>query len=237
MTTPDDPSASASLEAQLLLFARETGDAARRARQTVAALEAALSETERSFLTTTRALALSVEARDTYTGGHLERVRVYGKALLDELGVADEYPGAEYGFLLHDVGKVGIPDSILHKAGALDEAEWTVMRTHPVIGYQFLESIPYLRYAADIVRCHHERFDGKGYPHGLRGEEIALPARAFPVADTFDAMTTTRPYRRGLPWEDAAVELSRVAGTQLDPDCVEAFLRVLERHGGPPPTG
>lgn len=231
----DHGPASASLEAQLLLFATETGAAVRRERRTVADLEAALSDLERSFLATTRALALSVEARDVYTGGHLERVRVYGMALMDELGATADYPGVEYGFLLHDVGKVGIPDSILHKPGPLDEGEWTVMRTHPVIGYQFLEAIPYLRYAADIVRCHHERFDGTGYPHGLAGDEISLPARAFPVADTFDAMTTTRPYRAGLPWEDAATELGRVAGTQLDPDCVEAFLRILDRHGGPPP--
>lgn len=228
-------STSASLEAQLLLFARETGDAARRERQTVAALEAALAEMERSFLATTKALALSVEARDSYTGGHLERVRVYGMALMDELGITADYPGVEYGFLLHDVGKVGIPDSILHKPGPLDDAEWTVMRTHPVIGYQFLEAIPYLRYAADIVRCHHERFDGQGYPHGLRGDQISLPARVFPVADTFDAMTTTRPYRSGMRWEDSATELRRVAGTQLDPDCVAAFLRLLDRHNGPPP--
>jgi HD-GYP domain-containing protein (c-di-GMP phosphodiesterase class II) len=149
--------------------------------------------------------------------------------LMEALGVADDHPDAEYGFLLHDAGKVGVPERILSKPGPLTAAEWRIMRTHPVIGYQMLENIPFMTTAAEIVRCHHEMFDGSGYPEGLRGEEIPLPARAFSVVDAFDAMTTDRPYRQALPSEHAAAELARMAGSQFDPEVVEVFLPLIDR--------
>src|SRR2546428_794302 len=124
-----------------------------------------------------RALAFVVEAKDAYTGQHLERCRVYGMALMEALGIAADYPDAEYGFLLHDSGKVGIPERILNKPGPLTAAEWRVMRTHPLIGYQMVAGIPFLTTAAQIVRGHHEMFDGSGYPEGLKREGIPLPAR------------------------------------------------------------
>jgi HD-GYP domain-containing protein (c-di-GMP phosphodiesterase class II) len=170
-----------------------------------------------------------VEAKDAGTGQHLERCRVYGIALMRELGIENEYPDAPYGFLLHDAGKVGIPERILGKPGPLTAAEWRVMRTHPLIGYQMVAGIPFLQHAAEIVRNHHEMFDGSGYPAGLRGEEIILPARVFAVVDAFDAMTSDRPYRAALPLDQAAAELAKMAGTQFDPEVVRAFLPLCER--------
>lgn len=223
---------AAGIEQQLIVFAGDAAGALRRERKQTEALAEAVATMERCFLSTARTMAMAVEARDAYTGGHLDRVRSYGIALLEALGAIADFPGAEFGFLLHDVGKVGIPDSILHKPGPLTRAEWTVMRTHPVIGFQLLDSIPYLRHAAELVRCHHERADGRGYPAGLRHSEVPLSALAFSVVDAYDAMTTDRPYRRGMPWADAAAELEREAGAQFDKDCVDAFLGLLDEHGG-----
>ena len=142
---------------------------------------------------------------------------------------AEDYPDAEYGFLLHDAGKVGIPERILSKPGPLTAAEWRVMRTHPLIGYQMVSSIPFLKGAAEIVRYHHEMFDGSGYPEALKGEEIPMPARVFSVVDAFDAMTTDRPYRAALPLEYAAEEIERMGGTQFDPDVAKVFAPLCER--------
>jgi len=144
------------------------------------------------------------------------------------LGVANQYPDAEYGFLLHDVGKVGVPERILNKPGPLSAAEWRVMRTHPIIGYQILQGIPFMTTAASIVRCHHEMWDGAGYPEGLRGEQIPLPARVFQVVDAFDAMTTDRPYRASLGVDRAAEEIERMAGSQFDPDVCRVFRDLVE---------
>ena len=176
-----------------------------------------------------RTLAFVVEAKDAYTGQHLERCRVYGVALLDALGVAADYPDAEFGFLLHDAGKVGIPERILNKPGPLTAAEWRVMRTHPLIGHQMLADIPFMRTAAEVVRSHHEMFDGSGYPEGLKGKDISLAARVFAVVDAFDAMTTDRPYRAALSLDHAVTEIERMAGTQFDPEVVKVFLPLCER--------
>jgi HD-GYP domain-containing protein (c-di-GMP phosphodiesterase class II) len=150
-------------------------------------------------------------------------------ALMQALGIAADYPDAEYGFLLHDAGKVGIPERILSKPGPLTAAEWRVMRTHPLIGYQMVSGIPFLKSAAEIVRYHHEMFDGSGYPEGLKAEEIPLPARVFSIVDAFDAMTTDRPYRAALPLEYAAGEIDRMGGTQFDPDVAKVFVPLCER--------
>ncbi|MGH9184196.1 MAG: HD-GYP domain-containing protein, partial [Acidimicrobiales bacterium] len=131
-------------------------------------------------------------------------------------------------FLLHDVGKVGVPERILNKPGLLTAAEWRVMRTHPVIGYQILQPIPFMDNAAQVVRCHHEMFDGNGYPAGLRADAIPLPARAFSIVDAFDAMTTDRPYRASIGVERAADEIGRMAGTQFDPEVSGVFLDLVD---------
>ena len=217
------------LEQQLQVFAKDAVSAYRREKARANELRQALANLETAYVETIRSLAYVVEAKDAYTGQHLERCRVYGVALLEALGIADEYPDAQYGFLLHDAGKVGVPERILDKPGPLTVAEWRVMRTHPLIGYQMVSGIPFLRHAAEIVRSPHALFDGSGYPEGLRGEQITLPARVFAVVDAFDAMTTDRPYRASLGPERAAEELTRMAGTQFDPDVVAAFVPLCER--------
>lgn len=216
-----------ALEEQLHVFARDAVSAYRKERARASELERALGTLETAFLETIRSMAFTVEAKDAYTGQHLERCRVYGLAVMERLGVSADYPDAQYGFLLHDSGKVGIPDSILDKPGPLTAAQWRVMRTHPLIGYQMLAGIPFLANAAEIVRSHHEMWDGAGYPEGLSREEIPLPARVFSVVDAYDAMTTNRPYRAALPVEHAADEIRRMAGTQFDPEVSRAFVDLI----------
>lgn len=227
MNEPADP--AVALEAQLLVFAKELGESYQRERERRLALERALSDLRQAYLQTTRSLALVVEAKDATTGAHIERCRVYGMALLAEMGLVDENREAEFGFLLHDAGKVGIPERILNKPGPLTAPEWRVMRTHPVIGYQLMAEIPFLRTAALTVRYHHEMFDGTGYPEGLRREDIPLSARVFSVVDAFDAMTADRPYRAAMPVDRAVAELRRMAGSQFDPDVVGVFAPLSER--------
>ncbi len=134
-------------------------------------------------------------------------------------------PEVAYGFFLHDIGKVGIPESVLCKPGPLTDDEWTIMRAHPAIGAQIVEPIRFLQGAVEIVFTHHERWDGAGYPTGLVGEQIPLAARVFAVADSFDAMTSDRPYRSALSFDQALEEIRRGAGTQFDPTVVEVVLR------------
>lgn len=217
------------LEAQLDVFASDIAELYRRQKSRAEELEAALKTLRTSYLETVRGLAFVVEAKDAYTGQHLERCRVYGVALMEALGIAEENPDAEFGFLLHDAGKVGIPERILGKPGPLTAAEWRVMRTHPIIGYQIMAGIPLLDTAAEIVRAHHEMWDGSGYPAGLQAEEIPIGARVFSVVDAFDAMTTTRPYRMAMPIDQAAEEIMRMAGTQFDPEVCDAFVPMCER--------
>jgi len=231
---PTDPlgalgiSTPETLGQQLERFALDVGELYRRQKERSELLEEALGQMRTTYLETVRSMAYVVEAKDAYTGQHLERCRVYGNALMQALGVASEYPDAEFGFLLHDVGKVGVPERILNKPGPLTAAEWRVMRTHPIIGYQILQGIPFMTTAASIVRCHHEMWDGAGYPEGLRGTEIPLPARVFQVVDAFDAMTTDRPYRASLGVERAAEEIERMAGTQFDPEVCRIFAGIIE---------
>jgi ribonuclease P protein subunit RPR2 len=223
------PDPAAALEAQLLVFAKELGESYQRERERALKLERALADLREAYLQTVRSLALVVEAKDAGTGQHIERCRVYGMALLEAMGLADENREAEYGFLLHDSGKVGVPEAVLNKPGPLTAAEWRVMRTHPVIGYQLVAAIPFLRTAGLVVRYHHEMFDGSGYPEGLKGEDIPLAARVFSVVDAFDAMTADRPYRAALSVDQAVSELDRMAGTQFDPEVVRVFGPLSER--------
>jgi hypothetical protein len=177
------------------------------------------------------ALVSALDARDHETKGHSTRVTRYMMDMARVLGVVEgsqEWLNMQRGALLHDVGKIGVRDSILHKPGRLTPEEWEEMKRHPVIGYDMLKDIAFLSGAAAVVVSHHERFDGKGYPDGLLREDIPLGARVFAVADTFDAMTSDRPYRKALPWEEAYEEILRHRGDQFDPQVVEAFLVTYE---------
>jgi putative nucleotidyltransferase with HDIG domain len=178
----------------------------------------------RSYAATVRALAGAVEARDAYTGKHAERVAAYGIELARALGMdRPEAPEIEFGFLLHDIGKVAIPDRILYKPGSLSAEERALMNRHPVIGAEIVSGIEFLTEAAKVVRSHHERWDGSGYPDGLRGEEIPLAARVFAVADVFDALTTDRPYRPASTLPEARDIIRRETGSHFDPRVVAAF--------------
>ena len=178
-----------------------------------------------------RTLALAVEARDPYTEGHSTRVAGYAGALAREVGLTrEEQEMIRHGCLLHDIGKINVPDLILRKPGSLEEEEYSLMRRHPEIGEQICRPLIFARPFLDIIRHHHERWDGKGYPDGLRGEEISFSARIAAVADAWDAMTSDRPYRKALPLQVAMQRLKDGAGSQWDPAMVDAYLRLVERH-------
>ena len=229
-TPPFDPgNLPWRLEEQAKQFAKDAVTAWKRERQRASELEDALSDLQTAYLETIRTLAFMVEAKDATTGQHLERCRVYGIALMEALEIAEEYPDAPYGFLLHDAGKIGVPEAVLNKPGPLTAAEWRVMRMHPVIGHQMVDRIPFLANAAEIVRSHHEMWDGSGYPEGLRAAAIPRPASVFTVVDAFDAMTTDRPYRAALSVERAIGELVDLAGRQFDPEAVTAFVPLAEK--------
>jgi ribonuclease P protein subunit RPR2 len=180
-----------------------------------------------SYVATVRALANAVEARDAYTGRHAERVAAYGLEIARAMGsrLADDTQ-SEFGFLLHDIGKLAVPDRILFKPEPLNDEERVAIERHPLLGCQILEGIDFLGDAKAVVRSHHERWDGGGYPDGLAGEDIPLAARVFAVADTLDALTTDRPYRRESPLAEAREVIAAGSGTQFDPQVVEAFQRV-----------
>ncbi|MEA2522411.1 MAG: hypothetical protein QOI81_2057 [Actinomycetota bacterium] len=225
---PSDGQEIPQLHAQLVVFAREVGELYSAERQRSRELEAAIAGIEELYVQTMKAFAQVVEAKDSCTRGHLDRTQRYGMAIArlvnPELAAR---PQVAYGFFLHDIGKVGVPEQVLRKPGPLDQGEWDVMRSHPNIGAQIVEPIRFLGEAVDIVRSHHEWFDGSGYPKGLAGEEIPLAARIFAVADSFDAMTSDRPYRAALPIEVAIAEIREGSGTQFDPAAVDAFMELV----------
>lgn len=190
-------------------------------------LDKALNSLEAAYRSTLKALTAALETRDSETHGHSERVVTYSLRLGREYGLSsEEMKALEFGSLLHDIGKIGVPDSILRKPAKLTEEEWVRMREHPLHGQQILRGIEFLQGASRVVAQHHEKWDGTGYPIGLRYEEIDINARIFAVADAFDAITSDRVYRRGKPYEAAAQELDDWAGRQFDPKVVEAFHRV-----------
>lgn len=181
---------------------------------------------------TLEALVAALDSRDRETKGHSTRVAEYTLDIARRLGLRPDtvdWENLKRAALLHDVGKIGVSDFILHKPGPLTPEEWKEMRRHPDIGFDMLKGVSFLAGPAEIVHSHHERFDGKGYPRALAGDDIPLGARIFAVADTFDAMTSDRPYRRALPWDAARDEIVRNAGSQFDPKVVEAFLRAYEQ--------
>ncbi len=194
-------------------------------------LRATMQDLERSYDTTLEAMGDALDLRDAETEGHSRRVTAYTIELARALGLnADELRVIARGAFLHDVGKISTPDAILLKPGKLDDAEMTIMREHCQRGYDMVRKIPFLRDASEIVYAHQESFDGSGYPRGLAGEDIPLGARIFAIADTLDAMTSDRPYRKGRSFEDASAEIARCAGRQFDPVLVQVFLRIpLER--------
>ncbi len=180
---------------------------------------------------TVLALAESIESRDPYTGGHCKRLVAYAELLAREAGLTGaDLETVRFGAALHDSGKVGVPDAVLKKTGPLTPEEWAEMRLHPYIGGQLCKRVSFLRHIYPVVYHHHERYDGTGYPDGLKGDEIPLAARIVTIADAYDAMTSERPYRGAANHEYAVAELRRCAGTQFDPELVELFIRALERE-------
>ena len=199
-----------------------------RANREILAMSMRLKET---YDATLEALAAALDARDKDTGGHSSRVSVYTMDMARRLGIKEgsaEWMDIERASLLHDVGKIGVADSILNKPGPLTAEEWQEMRKHPAIGYEMLRDVKFLSVAAEIVYSHHERYDGKGYPKGLKDDEIPLGSRIFAVADAFDAMTSDRPYRRALDWRKAREEILTNSGVQFDPKVVVAFQECLD---------
>lgn|SRR5574340_1013355 len=180
---------------------------------------------ERADAAFAEALAEALDIREHETGDHSKRVACHTLVLARRFTAdTDKLRQIYWGSLLHDIGKIGIPDTILLKQGALNEDEWLEMKTHPEKGYRIVSQIPDMKEAAEIVFSHEERFDGSGYPRGLRGEQISLGARLFAVIDTLDAITSDRPYRKANTFEQARDEIVRMSGTQFDPVAVQAFL-------------
>lgn len=179
-----------------------------------------------SYDKTIEGWAQALDLRDKETEGHTQRVISKTVYLAVAFGITDDntLQHIRRGALLHDVGKLGIPDAILLKPGALTPEEWDVMRLHPIYAYQWLSPIPFLQPALDIPYCHHERWDGTGYPRGLTGEEIPIAARLFAVVDIWDAITSDRPYRKALGRESATRHIESLSGTHLDPQVVSLFL-------------
>lgn len=190
-------------------------------------LEVALSELESNYQMTLEALVAALDAREHETFSHSFRVRAYTRFLARRAGYPPALmPSLEQGALLHDIGKIAVADAILLKPAKLTPEEWAEMRKHPVAGDEVLKRVPFLRPASAIVRHHHERYDGTGYPDGLKGPEIPLGARLFMVADTLDAMTSDRTYRKSPGYEVAKAEIQRCSGKQFDPYIVELFLKI-----------
>jgi response regulator RpfG family c-di-GMP phosphodiesterase len=188
-------------------------------------------ELRESYMETLTALANAVEARDIYTRGHTERVWYMAQLIAKEMGwEEDKLWEVKMGGILHDIGKIGVPDAILNKPEALTQEEFEIMKQHPDCGAKILEGISFLKPAIPYVLCHHERYDGKGYPNRLRGEQIPIQGRLMAVVDTFDAITSDRPYRKSKGFKPAITEIKDCSGTQFDPKVVKIFVEAWE-HG------
>jgi len=192
-------------------------------------LRRAIVEIGSTYATTLESLCNALDIRDNETEGHSQRVSTFAVTVAREMDFSDDNMlDVERGSLLHDIGKIGIPDSILRKTGPLTKDEWQIMQQHPVLGYKMLRHIKFLEGPRRVVLEHHERWDGKGYPQGIQGEDICLGARIFAVADTFDAITSDRRYRGAQTFEVAEEEIRNGAGKQFDPEVVEAFLAITK---------
>lgn len=194
-----------------------------------ASLQSSHDELESAYDATLEGWSLALEMRDDETQGHALRVSTLSVELARRVGVAEQdLANVRRGALLHDIGKMVVPDAILHKPGPLDEAEWAIMRRHPESGRDFLAKISYLRPALDIPYCHHERWDGSGYPQGLAGDAIPLSARIFAIVDAFDALTSDRPYRKAWTVTAALDYVRSQSGSHFDPDLAEGFLAMMD---------
>ena len=185
-------------------------------------------QVQETYSATLMALTQALETRDLETQGHSDRVTSLSLTIAKEMAISSkEVQQIHWGALLHDVGKIGIPDHILRKPGPLDDEEWVMMKKHPEIGYDMLKDIEFLVPALNIVHDHHERFDGKGYPQGLKGKDIPLAARIFSIVDSYDAMTSDRPYRKKMSSVEALNELRKCSGSQFDPEIVKIFIKKI----------
>jgi response regulator RpfG family c-di-GMP phosphodiesterase len=201
----------------------------RKVRDRTTELRSALKNIAHTYHNTLLALVAALDAREHETSDHSQRVVQYTSAIATIMGIkGGELEEIGRGALLHDIGKIGVPDAVLLKPGKLTPDEWTEMRRHPDIGHQMIQPIPFLHIPAQIVLSHQERFDGQAYPRKMAKEEIHIGARIFAVADTLDAMTSDRPYRKGTTFANAIQEIHRCAGSQFDPEVVKAFLAIGE---------
>lgn len=190
------------------------------------------SNLQKAYIDTLSALTGAIDAKDSYTRGHSERVTELSIKLAEECNVpSSEIENIKLGGLLHDIGKIGIPEAVLNKPGRLNDEEFNIIKSHPDLGLHILGKVEFLEHIVPIIRHHHERYDGKGYPGGLKGDNIPLLARIVSVVDTFDAMTTNRPYRKALTIEESLVEIDRCSGSQFDPDIAAKFIKMVRRDG------
>jgi putative nucleotidyltransferase with HDIG domain len=184
---------------------------------------------QEAYVSTVRLLVSRIEEKDPYTHGHTERVAAYAVGIAKEMGFeAEEVQRIQFGAFLHDIGKVHTEDHVLHKPGALTDEEWRIVKMHPLRGAQMVKGVRFLERVTDMIRHHHERVDGRGYPDGLKGDQITTAAKIVNVADAFDAMTTDRPYRAGLTVEQAIGQMTEKAGTQFAAEIVEVFVKGLQ---------
>ncbi|PZR17271.1 MAG: two-component system response regulator [Archangium gephyra] len=201
----------------------------RKVRDRTTELRSALKDVSTTYQNTLLALVTALDAREHETSDHSQRVVEYTVAIAQRMGIkGPELDEIGRGALLHDIGKIGVPDAVLLKPGKLTPEEWVEMRKHPDIGFSMIAPIPFLAIPSQIVLSHQERWDGRGYPRGLKGNEVHIGARIFAVADTLDAMTSDRPYRKGTTFANAIEEIKRCSGTQFDPEVVSAFLDIGE---------
>ncbi len=222
------------LKGQLIAFARDMNQLYRRERARSRQLESTLQELHESYLATIHTLAQVVEAKDPQTKAHLDRTQQYSIELARAVAPAlGDEAGIRYGSLLHDIGKIGLPETILNKAGPLTPEEQEIMHVHPLLGGKICASVKFLWPAIPLIEGHHERWDGGGYPRGLKGEEIPLFARIFAIADAFDAMTSDRPYRAALTFDEAVAEIAAHSGRQFDPEIVLVFVAMCEGLDSP----
>ncbi len=193
-------------------------------------------ELEQAYFLTVKALAAAIDAKDKYTCGHSDRVMQYTMGIAQEVTrklkslTIKDINDIQYAALIHDIGKIGIRDNILTKPGKLTNKEYSIVKLHPVVGYEILNEVHYLNNVKHIVRHHHEWYNGTGYPDGLKGEDIPMGAQIICVADAYDAMTSTRPYRRMMSHQEALDELNRFSGKQFSPNIVDAFMKVYHKQ-------
>jgi HD-GYP domain-containing protein (c-di-GMP phosphodiesterase class II) len=183
------------------------------------------SDLDEMFLGTLQAMVAAIDAKDPYTRGHSQRVAILSRDLAAAIGLPEDFVRtAHLSGLVHDLGKIGVPEAVLCKSGRLDEAEFAAIRQHPQIGFRILRDIPQIRDLLPGVLCHHEAWDGSGYPAGLEGDEIPLLARIVAVCDSFDAMSSSRTYRRAMPRDEVFAEMIRCEGSQFDPSIIPVFI-------------